>query len=133
MVPTIISALLNKTSENEINGLDLSSLRFGRSASAALAPETHKKFEEKFKTRMIETLGLTETCAPILSNPLPPGRIKYGSPGIPYGNKVKIVDKKLEDVTRNTIGQICVKGQNVMKEYYKNPEETKNLLLIIGF
>jgi len=47
VVPTIISALLNKTSENEINGLDLSSLRFGRSASAALAPETHKKFEEK--------------------------------------------------------------------------------------
>jgi len=42
VVPTIISALLNKTSENEINGLDLSSLRFGRSASAALAPETHK-------------------------------------------------------------------------------------------
>jgi len=125
VVPTIISALLNKTLENEIDGLDLSSLRFGRSASAALAPETHKKFEEKFKTTMIETMGLTETCAPILSNPLPPGRIKYGSPGIPYGNKVKIVDKKVEDVTRNTIGQICVKGQNVMKEYYKNPEETK--------
>ncbi len=118
-IVTIIGPLVR------INGLDLSSLRFGRSASAALAPETHKKFEEKFKTRMIETLGLTETCAPILSNPLPPGKTKYGSPGIPYGNKVKIVDKKLEDVTRNTIGQICVKGQNVMKEYYKNPEETK--------
>jgi len=125
VVHTIISALLIIFSENEIKGLDLSSLRFGRSASAALAPETHKKFEEKFKTTMIETMGLTETCAPILSNPLPPGKIKYGSPGIPYGNKVKIVDKKLEDVTRNTIGQICVKGQNVMKEYYKNPEETK--------
>jgi len=125
VVPTIISALLNKFSEDEINSLDLSSLRFGRTASAALAPETHKKFEEKFKTTMIETMGLTETCAPILSNPLTPGKIKYGSPGIPYGNKVKIVDKKLKDVTRNTIGQICVKGQNVMKEYYKNPEETK--------
>jgi len=120
VVPTIISALLNKFSENEINGLDLSSLRFGRSASAALAPETHKKFEEKFKTTMIETMGLTETCAPILSNPLTPGKIKYGSPGIPYGNRVKIVNKKLEDVPRNIIGQICVKGPNVMKEYYKN-------------
>jgi len=106
-VPTIISALLNKSSENEINGLDLSSLRFGRSASAALAPEIHKKFEEKFKTIMIETMGLTETCAPILSNSLPPGKIKYGSPGIPYGNKVKIVDKKLRDVPRKTIDQIC--------------------------
>jgi len=129
VVPTIISALLNKFSENEINGLDLSSLRFGRSASAALAPETHKKFEEKFKTTMIETMGLTETCAPILSNPLAPGKIKYGSPGIPYGNKVKIVDKKLEDVPRNIIGQICVQGPNVMKEYYKNSEETKKCFI----
>ena len=125
VVPTIISALLNKFSEDEINSLDLSSLRFGRTASAALAPETHKKFEEKFKTTMIETMGLTETCAPILSNPLPPGKIKYGSPGIPYGNEVKIVDEKLKDVPRNTIGQICVKGPNVIKEYYKNSEETK--------
>ena len=129
VVPTIISALLNKFSENEINGLDLSSLRFGRSASAALAPEIHKRFEEKFKTIMIETMGLTETCAPILSNPLPPGKIKYGSPGIPYGNKVKIIDKKLRDVPRKTIGQICVKGQNVMKEYYKNSEETKKCFI----
>jgi len=78
---------------------------------------------------MIETMGLTETCAPILSNPLPPDKIKYGSPGIPYGNEVKIVDEKLKDVPRNTIGQICVKGTNVMKEYYKNSEETKKCFI----
>ena len=125
IVPTIISSLLNKFSAEEINSLNLSHVRFGRSASAALAPETHRQFEEKFKITMIETMGLTETCAPILSNPLPPGNIKYGSPGIPYGNKVKIVDSELQDVPRNTVGQICVKGANVMKEYYKNPEETK--------
>ena len=125
IVPTIISSLLNKFSAEEINSLNLSHVRFGRSASAALAPETHRQFEEKFKITMIETMGLTETCAPILSNPLPPGKIKYGSPGIPYGNKVKIVDSNLQDVPRNTVGQICVKGDNVMKEYYKNPEETK--------
>jgi acyl-CoA synthetase (AMP-forming)/AMP-acid ligase II len=125
IVPTIISSLLNKFSAEEINSLNLSHVRFGRSASAALAPETHRQFEEKFKITMIETMGLTETCAPILSNPLPPGKIKYGSPGIPYGNKVKIVDSELQDVPRNTVGQICVKGANVMKEYYKNPEETK--------
>ena len=125
VVPTIISSLLNKFSEEEISSLNLSHVRFGRSASAALAPETHRQFEEKFKITMIETMGLTETCAPILSNPLPPGKIKHGSPGIPYGNKVKIVDSKLQDVPRNTVGQICVKGANVLKEYYKNPEETK--------
>jgi len=125
VVPTIISSLLNKYSYDEINSLDLSLVRFGRSASAALAPETHNNFEQKFKIKMIETMGLTESCAPILSNPLPPKKNKYGSPGIPYGNEVIIVDNKYEEVSRNSIGQICVRGKNVMKEYYKNPDETK--------
>ena len=125
IVPTIVSSLLNKYSENEFKLLDTSSIRFGRSASAALAPETHKKFEEKFKIKMIETMGLTETCAPILSNPPSPNPIKYGSPGIAYGNEVKIFDENFNEVERNSIGQICVRGKNVMKEYYKNPTETK--------
>jgi len=125
VVPTIISSLLNKYSYDEINSLDLSFVRFGRSASSALAPETHKNFEQKFKIKMIETLGLTESCAPILSNPLPPKKNKYGSSGIPYGNEVIIVDSKFKEISRNTVGQICVRGKNVMKGYYKNLEETK--------
>jgi acyl-CoA synthetase (AMP-forming)/AMP-acid ligase II len=125
IVPTIVSSLLNKYSEAEFKSLDTSSVRFGRSASAALAPETHKNFEEKFKIKMIETMGLTETCAPILSNPPSPNPIKYGSPGIPYGNEIKILDETFNEVERNSIGQICVRGKNVMKEYYKNPIETK--------
>ena len=102
IVPTIVSSLLNKYSEIEFKLLDTSSIRFGRSASAALAPETHKKFEEKFKIKMIETMGLTETCAPILSNPPSPNPIKYGSPGIAYGNEVKIFDEKFNEVERNS-------------------------------
>ncbi len=125
VVPTIISSLLNKYSKEEIDSLNLSSIRFGRSASAALAPETHKNFEKNFKVKMIETMGLTESCAPILSNPLPPKKNKYGSPGIPYGNEVMIVDNKFNEVEKNTIGQICVRGKNVTKGYYKNPVETK--------
>ena len=125
VVPTIISALLNKHVEDEFKKLNLTNVRFGRSASSALAPETHKKFEEKFNIIMIETMGLTETCAPILSNPLPPGKIKHGSPGLAYGNEVKILNSNFKEVEINTIGQICVKGMNVMKEYYKNSEETK--------
>lgn len=125
IVPTIVSSLLNKYSEKDLINYNISSIRFGRSASAALAPETHKNFEKKFKIKMIETMGLTETCAPILSNPPSPNPIKYGSPGIPYGNDVRILNEKYEEVERNIIGQICVRGKNVMKEYFKNPHETK--------
>ena len=46
---------------------------------------------------MIETMGLTETCAPILSNPPVPSKIKYGSPGIAYGNEVMIFDKNFNE------------------------------------
>ena len=67
--------------------------------------KTHKNFEQKFKIKMIETLGLTESCAPILSNPLPPKKSKYGSSGIPYGNKVMIADSKFNEISRNTVGQ----------------------------
>ena len=125
IVPTIVSSLINKYSENEFKLLNTSMVKFGRSASAALAPETHKKFEKKFEINLIETMGLTETCAPILSNPVDPSKIKYGSPGIAYGNDVKILDHNFIEVKRNEIGQICVRGKNVMREYYKNPEETK--------
>ena len=125
IVPTIVSSLINKYSENEFKLLDTSLVKFGRSASAALAPETHKNFENKFKINLIETMGLTETSAPILSNPRDPTKIKYGSPGIAYGNDVKILDDNYIEVKRNEIGQICIRGKNVMKEYYKNPEETK--------
>ena len=125
IVPTIVSSLINKYSENEFKLLNTSMVKFGRSASAALAPETHKEFEKKFGINLIETMGLTETCAPILSNPVDPSKIKYGSPGIAYGNDVKILDRNFIEVKRNEIGQICVRGKNVMREYYKNPEETK--------
>jgi len=54
---------------------------------------------------MIETMGLTETCAPILSNPPTPNKIKYGSPGIAYGNEVIIFDENFKELPRNTIGQ----------------------------
>ena len=125
VVPTIISSLLNKYSNKDLKFYNKNNLRFGRSASAPLAPETHKKFEKKFKIQIIETMGLTESCAPILSNPLPPKQIKYGSPGIPFGNDVKIIDENFIEVPRNTVGQISVRGKNVMKSYYKNELETK--------
>ena len=73
VVPTIISYLASSTTlEDRIDkrALDLSRVRFGRSASAPLAPELHRAFEKKFGISIIETFGMTETCAPCFSNPL---------------------------------------------------------------
>jgi len=68
VVPTIISYLTNAT-EIEGKGFHLEQLRFGRSASAPLPPALQKAFEEKFKIGIVETMGLTETAAPVFSNP----------------------------------------------------------------
>lgn len=124
VVPTIISALINKYNVS-FKRYNLKSLKFGRSASSALPPDVHKNFEKKFRISIIETMGLTETCAPILSNPINPKKRKYGSPGKPYGNYVKIFDVNYKELKPNIIGQISVKGSNVMTKYYKNPIETK--------
>ena len=129
IVPTLLSSLLHKTSLSTEQRKRLGShLRFGRSASAPLAPEVHHQFEKKFGVPVIETMGLTETSSPILSNPLPPGRIKYGSPGIPWGNEVRIVDGELRTVSNGTEGEIAVRGDNVMKGYFKNPDVTRETL-----
>ncbi|MEO0913617.1 MAG: AMP-binding protein, partial [Pseudomonadota bacterium] len=87
-VPTIISHLLH--GEAEPSAACRTRLRFGRSASSALAVETQSAFEARFSVPIVETMGLTETAAQILSNPLPPGVRKIGSPGIGYGCEVDV-------------------------------------------
>jgi long-chain acyl-CoA synthetase len=123
VVPTIISYLTNST-EIEGKGLHLEQVRFGRSASAPLPPALQKAFEEKFNIGIVETMGLTETAAPVFSNPLDPSKRKCGSPGQAVGNEAKIVDKSGKEAPRGTQGEIMIRGDNVMKEYYKAPEQT---------
>mgnify|MGYP005990051245 FL=1 len=120
VVPTIISHLLHGAA----NPQPETRIRFGRSASSALAVETQSGFESRFGVPIIETMGLTETAAQILSNPLPPGMRKIGSPGVAFGNDVQILGADLAEVPRGNEGEIAVRGPNVMREYLSNPEAT---------
>jgi acyl-CoA synthetase (AMP-forming)/AMP-acid ligase II len=123
IVPTIISHLLH--SHRIPNGTCKDRIRFGRSASAPLAPETQKGFEDKFGIPIVETMGLTETAAQILSNPLPPALRKIGSPGIGYGNEIAILDHEQKPVKIGIIGELAVRGPNVLLEYLDNEKATK--------
>ena len=122
VVPTIISHLLH--GEAKPDEACRARMRFGRSASSALAVETHAAFEERFGMPIIETMGLTETAAQILSNPPPPAARKIGSPGIAFGCAVAINDEDGREVARGTDGEIVVRGPNVMSAYLKDPEAT---------
>ncbi len=122
VVPTIISHLLH--SDAAPDAKTCSRLRFGRSASSALAPDVQRAFEDRFGLPVIETMGLTETAAQILSNPLPPAVRKIGSPGIAFGNEAAILAPDLTLAPQGQEGELAVRGPNVMVQYLKNPEAT---------
>lgn len=127
-VPTVLSILLRMPHEN----LDLTSLKFIICGAAPLPVEVFKEFEETFDCMIVEGYGLTEgTCASSV-NPLPTeteDRRKVGSIGLPLpGNEMKIVDSDGKDVPPNTKGEIVIKGDNVMKGYFKNPEANAETL-----
>ena len=132
VVPTIIAYLLNGDTP-QAKGLDISRVRFCRSASAPLAPAHHRAFEAKFGIGIIETMGLTETAAPCFSNPLDPAQRKIGSPGPAFGNEAKIIDAAGRTLPPGQTGEIIVRGDNVMTCYYKNPEETAKSLAADGW
>jgi len=132
VVPTIIAYLINGQSPKD-KGLDISSVHFCRSASAPLAPSHHRAFEEKFGIGIIETMGLTETAAPCFSNPLDPAKRKIGSPGQAFGNEARIVNADGAVLPPLQTGEIMVRGPNVMKCYYKNPQETTKALTPAGW
>lgn len=127
VVPTMIAYLINGPDPRD-RGLDISGVRFCRSASAPLAPSHHRAFEAKFGIGIIETMGLTETAGPCFTNPLERTRRKVGSPGRAFGNEAKIVDSEGGTLPPGRTGEIMVRGDNVMKCYYKNPEETARTL-----
>ena len=120
VVPTIISHLLasDRAPDPESRGR----LRFGRSASSALPVDVHRAFESRFGVAIVETMGLTETAAQILSNPLPGGLRKIGSPGVAFGNEACILSPDLTPLAPHIQGEIAVRGPNVMVEYLKNPD-----------
>jgi len=129
-VPTLFAYLLN---DDNVPEIDHDRLRFSRSASAPLSPDIHRRFEDRFGIPIIETMGLTETGAQILSNPMPPATRKIGSPGVAVGNDVMIGDEAQAEVARGVTGEILIRGDNVMQGYLHQPEETARTITPDGW
>jgi long-chain acyl-CoA synthetase len=124
-VPTVYSILLNLPDADQY---DLSSLRMCICGAAPMPVEVFTQFEAKFKARIVEGYGLSEgTCASTI-NPLE-GQRKIGSIGLPFpGQDVRIFDDHDCELPAGQVGEIVIRGRNVMKGYYKNPEATAETL-----
>jgi long-chain acyl-CoA synthetase len=100
------------------------------SGGAPLLEEVKNKFEELSDCILIEGYGLSETSPVVIANPLF-GEQKTGSIGIPFpGTIVEIRDivGRRSLVTKGKIGEICIRGPQVMKGYLGNEKETVNVL-----
>ncbi len=127
-VPTMFVGLLNFPDRDQY---DLRSLRFAASAAAPLPPEVQDQFQTVTGGKMIEAYGLTETSPCATVDPI--DRPKAHSIGVPLPDTdVKIVDTETgsQELQVGEIGEIIIKGPQVMKGYWNLPTETKNALRV---
>jgi long-chain acyl-CoA synthetase len=131
-VPTMHVALLNLPG---VEAMDFSSLKLCSSGGAPLPLAVQQGFEKLTGCRLTEGWGMTETSPTGTFTPRT-GPVKPGSCGIPIpGIQMIFIDVANPDreVARGERGEICVKGPNVMKGYWKRPEETANAMTADGF
>lgn len=94
------------------------------SGSAPLPMQVLKDFEAKFHIPLLEGYGLSEASPVVSKNPLR-GERKPGSIGLPLPNvEMSVQDDNGRLLGPTEIGEICVRGGNVMMGYWNNPEET---------
>jgi long-chain acyl-CoA synthetase len=122
-VATMLSMLLNFYPEGVPEGLKTEQLRFAMCGSAPVPAEVMKKFEETFNCPVVEGYGLSESTCRSTFNP-PDERRRAGSCGMPIGNEMKVFDDDDNEVPDGELGEIVLRGENILKGYYKNPEAT---------
>jgi long-chain acyl-CoA synthetase len=112
----------------------ISSIKACLSGSAPLPVEVQESFERQTKGRLVEGYGITEASPVTHANPLN-GRRKVGSIGAPLpSTEAKIVDLATgKDVPVGQIGELAVRGPQVMQGYWNQPEETKKVITPDGW
>ena len=124
-VPTMLHAL----AQQDITGRDLSALRVAVSGGASLPEDVMRTFEDKYGIEVLEGYGMTETASSCSFNR--PGDRKVLSIGKPlWGVRMRVADSsdQLLPPGREHVGEILIRGHNVMKGYLGRPEATAETL-----
>jgi long-chain acyl-CoA synthetase len=124
-VPTMYAAML---AHPERERFDVSTLRLCVSGGGAMPLEVMRGFEEAFGCIVLEGYGLSET-SPIASFNHPHLERKPGSIGTPIeGVEMRVVDEDRNPVPDGEVGEVAIRGHNVMKAYWKKPEATADAI-----
>src|SRR5216683_3490080 len=123
-VATMLSMLLSIYPKGVPEGLRTDQLRFAMCGSAPVPAEVLKRFEETFHCLVVEGYGLSESTCRSTFNP-PDERRRPGSCGLPIGNEMKVFDDKDNEVPDGELGEIVLRGENILKGYFKSPEATE--------
>ena len=121
-VPTMYGAMLHHPERDEY---DTSSLQVCASGGSAMPVELMRGFEDAFGCKVLEGYGLSES-SPVASFNHPDRERKPGSIGTPIaGVEMKVVDEDGNDVAQGEVGEIVIRGHNVMKGYWDRPDATQ--------
>ena len=114
-VPTLYAAILANPDNNAANGAN--SLRICISAGEALPADIGERWEERFKTEILDGVGSTEMLHIYVSNA--PGNVRYGSSGVPVpGYTIKLCDDTGAEVAQGNIGELVVTGESAATGYW---------------
>jgi len=128
LVPAMYIGILNHP---DINKTDMTSINGCFSGSAPLPLEIIRDFENKTGAVIVEGFGLTESSPVTHVNPFAGGKRKVGSIGVPISDtqcQIVDLDDGKTDVLVGESGELLIKGPQVMKGYWNNPEETAKTL-----
>jgi long-chain acyl-CoA synthetase len=124
-VPTMYHAMLNVPDRE---AYEVSSLRLCISGGSAMPVEVMRGFEKAFDCKVLEGYGLSET-SPVASFNHPDRDRKPGSIGTPIqGVEMRVVDDDGDEVAQGGVGEIAIRGHNVMKGYWNRPDATADVL-----
>jgi long-chain acyl-CoA synthetase len=123
--------LLTLASAQDLGPSQFSTIKYIFSAAAPLPPDVARRVQERVGAPLVQGYGLTEASPATHNSPLEPSRIKLESGGILMaGTEHRIVDLETGDTTlaAREVGEIVVRGPQVMRGYWNAPEETARVL-----
>ncbi len=128
-VNTMFAAMLNTSGFDDV---DFSALRVCIGGGMAVQPAVAKEWRERTGTPILQGYGLTETSPAAIVNPI--GEEFTGSIGLPLpSTDVTIRDDDGNELGIDEVGEICIKGPQVMEGYWQRPDETEKVMLRGGW